>query len=108
MEFEKAIPTTDAKKIVYACQFTKDKFEFASTPGFGDVYFLRIGEQTHVIFPGRWLIWFPDTREYDFMDDCEFRGHYNLYDELPPRIKAWADTQPSYDEWVEKCNQSCA
>lgn len=103
----KAVPTSDPYGLVYACQFTEAEWAFQPSflpAGPGKIYLLRL-KKIHVVFPDDWLIWHPVSISYEIMSDFAFREKYNLYDDLPPRIKTIADQFPSYGNWVEMCNK---
>lgn len=107
-EYIKAVLLTDAKMVVYACQFTEDKYFFVDGPIVGSkIYLIRIGDDVVCIMPNDWLVWFPDSIEYDLISDDEFRYRFVLYDDCPSNIKAVADTFPSFDEWVELTERGC-
>lgn len=104
-QYIKAVPLTDSKSVVYACQFTEDKYHFVdgSISG-GKMYLMRMYNDTVAITPNTWLVWFPDVNKYDFISDDEFRDRFVLYDDLPPDIKAMADLKPCFEDWIAYVN----
>lgn len=108
LSYIKAVPLNDSGKIVYACQFTEDKFHFEEAPisNAAKAFFLELAGTILVFTPDSWLVWFPESIEFTDMTDEEFRAKYVPYDELPANIREKADRHPSYEKWCAEINMS--